>query len=79
MRLLGSVLLALCTFGVGATWGSAQATQPPNANPTVLSGDDLGFRIDSHKGGKPVGTLVIRVNGRWVVPEFSAGLKLLTK
>lgn len=59
MRLLGSVLLALCTFGVGATWDSAQATQPPNPNPTVLSGNDLGFRIDSHKGGKPVGVKLL--------------------
>lgn len=79
MRLLGSVLLALCTFGVGATWGAAQATPPSSANPTVLSGDDVGFRIDSRKGAKPVGTIVIRVNGRWVEPEFSAGVKLLTK
>ena len=75
MRLLGSVLLALCTFGVGATWGSAQATQPPNATPTVIAGNDLGFRIDSRKGATPVGTLVIRVNGRWVEPEFSTGVK----
>jgi hypothetical protein len=34
--------------------------------PLILSSSDLGFRIDSFKGGSPLGTLMVRVEGRWV-------------
>jgi hypothetical protein len=32
----------------------------------VASGNDLGFRIDSERGGVPTGRFVVRVNGNWV-------------
>ena len=32
----------------------------------IVSGADLGFRIDSDRGGVPTGHFVIRVNGNWV-------------
>ena len=33
----------------------------------ILSGDDIGFRVEgTDVSGKPVGTLMIRVDGRWV-------------
>ena len=47
----------------------AQPQGPAPAEPGVLSGPDVGFRIDSYDRGKPVGTLVVRVNGRWVEPK----------
>ena len=66
----------------------AQAPMPPReprlpgpAAPTaaeVISGNDLGFRIDSRKGDTPVGRLVIRINGQWVEVEESVRLKRLT-
>jgi hypothetical protein len=37
--------------------------------PVVLSGPDFGFRIESYERGKPIGTLVVRLNGRWVEPR----------
>jgi hypothetical protein len=44
--------------------------QLPNINePVLLSGADVGFRIESYDRGKPVGTLVVRLNGRWVEPR----------
>jgi hypothetical protein len=39
--------------------------------PVVIAGNDLGFRVESHKGNTPVGRLVVRVNGRWVDAQFS--------
>lgn len=39
----------------------------PLAEPRIMSGDDVGFRIEGLDGrGTPVGQLVIRVNGKWV-------------
>lgn len=60
---------------VGAVWASAQVTQPPGPRgpdvmklvaPTVISGSDLGFRIESNTDNVPVGKLVVRIDGRWL-------------
>jgi len=47
----------------------AQPQMQPSAEPSVVSGPDVGFRIESYERGKPVGTLVVRLNGRWVEPR----------
>lgn len=60
---------------VAAVWASAQVTQPPSETglktmdlvaPTLISGSDVGFRIESNTDNVPVGRLVVRINGRWV-------------
>ena len=63
------------TFNTGATWAVAQGSRvdPPD----VLSGGDIGFRVEGHKGVTPVGTLVVRIDGKWVEPEFAGGPKHL--
>lgn len=39
----------------------------PLPTPRVMSGADVGFRIEGTNGsGTPVGTWVIRVNGEWL-------------
>ena len=45
----------------------------PLATPVVLSGPDVGFRVEGQLGSMPTGRLVIRVNGEWVVPTFKGG------
>lgn len=75
-------LWAASIVGAGA-WARAQAQapagQPPSLQaPTVISGSDLGFRIDSRKGDTPVGTLVVRVNGQWIEVDFAMAVKRLT-
>jgi len=72
----GVNLIVLTVFlVVVAVLTSAQVTRPPSETgikpmdlvaPTVISGSDLGFRIESSKDNIPVGRLVVRVNGRWV-------------
>ena len=61
---------------VVAIWASAQVLpQPPGETglkpmdlvaPTVMSGSDLGFRIESYKDKIAVGKLVVRVKGVWI-------------
>ena len=50
------------------------ATQP--VAPKVLSGADVGFRVESidHKNGSVVGHLVVNVNGKWVEAQVGGGL-----
>ena len=51
-------------------------TQPPAAR--IVSGADIGFRVESSKDGRAVGTLVVRINGQWVETTASIAPKRLT-
>ena len=71
---LGSTLAA-------AGWLHAQVPfprlLPPDAQ-TILSGNDIGFRVEGHNGNTPLGRLVVRVNGQWMDVDFASGIKRLT-
>ena len=82
---LGLVLAAIFMAGF---WTRAQVQAPPNSprlppvipppgfegpNSTVVSGGDVGFRIDGWDGDTPVGRWVIRSDGRWVEPRTAGG------
>ena len=40
--------------------------------PTILFGDEIGFRIDGRRGSTPVGQIVVKENGRWIVVEVGS-------
>jgi hypothetical protein len=72
------LLVVVCILAIAlvAARSSAQAPIPravvPVPTPTVISGDDIGFRVEGLRGKTtPVGKLVIRLNGQWVEPELS--------
>ena len=46
---------------------------PPLNAPTVIAGNDLGFRVESTTNGIPVGKLVVRINGKWVEAQLGGG------
>ena len=39
------------------------------AAPIVISGNDVGFRMEGRKGNTPVGRLVVRIDGKWMDVE----------
>ena len=49
-----------------------------SATGTVISGSDLGFRVERPRGSRMTGTLVVRINGEWLVAEPAEGVKALT-
>jgi hypothetical protein len=69
-------MLSLVAIGaIASVLTSAQARPPsvlglPSAEitegTTILSGSDIGFRVERTQDGVPIGTLVVRVDGRWV-------------
>jgi hypothetical protein len=66
--LLIVVLVVAATTGI-TTWTFAQTA--PDA-PIVVTGSDIGFRIDRQRTrdtGKLTGTWVVRFNNQWVEPE----------
>jgi hypothetical protein len=56
------------------TVASAQAQLwRPVPEPRVLSGPDVGFRVEGLRGEVPTGRIVIRVNGEWVDADIGPG------
>jgi len=70
-------LVFLTSLVAAGLWVSAQV--PPQA-PVVISGSDIGFRVEGRRGNVPIGRLVVRVDGQWVEPESTGGVfKLSSK
>jgi hypothetical protein len=64
-----AVVCAATAIAIGAL-ASAQAQQPRS---TIISGPDVGFRLDPvqrHRNGV-TGTLMLRIDGAWVEAEFT--------
>ncbi len=74
-----AILWMLLLIVVSAITSSAQASRQGGQlglpsrlileNPMILSGNDVGFRLERIRDGVPVGGIVIRVDGRWVAPQ----------
>ena len=72
------ILLAvlLCAAGVLAIGQQSKpptlATPPTTGSattvPVILSGSDVGFRVEGYSGGVPVGRVVVQMDGKWVEP-----------
>ena len=75
-RLWPVVSLALA-LALGAVAAAQPRSTPPGLEPNVVSGADIGFRIDGFDGRQPVGTLVVKVDGRWVEPKTPPSMMLL--
>ena len=57
--------------------GSAVEARASRPTQSVLTSGDIGFHVEHYEGSKPVGTLVVRVNGCWVEPNSAANIQLL--
>ena len=77
VRTLLVAFLWLTSLALVATIARAQAV--PGAEVRVLSGDDIGFRVENAQGNVPTGTLVVRWNGRWVEPKWTQKLMPITR
>jgi hypothetical protein len=62
-------LASLVAVGALAREQAYQMT--PRVPPRIISGGDVGFRVEGTMGGRPAGQLVIRVDGEWVEPQYS--------
>jgi hypothetical protein len=62
-----ALLIAALLFGAATGWTGAQMNQWTRvAEPVVVSGDNVGFRIEWMDGEIPTGKIVVRVKGQWV-------------
>lgn len=76
-RTLFVVLAVLSVFAFGMT-ASPQTPAPqipiPNTPKNVISGSDIGFRVERMQGNKIVGRLVVRINGEWIEAQSPVGV-----
>ncbi len=71
------VLASLVGAG-GVVAGESLAAGQSN-EPRVLSGSDLGFRVEgTARDGAPIGAIVVRIDGKWVSPQFQSGLRRIS-
>jgi hypothetical protein len=62
MKTFVATVLFVLIVGLGI-FASAQAPAP---TPGIVSGPDIGFRVERTLPDRAVGTLMVRVNGQWV-------------
>ena len=78
-RRIALALLWLLSLAATAAWSTARAQDigagGHSATGTIITGEDLGFRVESRRDGVPTGTLVVRIDGKWV--EARSSLKLM--
>ena len=75
-----SVLLWLVSLVATAVVTAAiTMAQTRPAEPRILSGTDIGFRVEGTdaRTGNPTGTLVVRMDGKWVAVSPAGGVRLL--
>jgi hypothetical protein len=67
---IGFVAMWLASLAVIGAW----AQTAPQPDQKVISGADIGFRVERTERGTPVGRLVVRINGQWVEAGFAPGI-----
>jgi hypothetical protein len=75
IRTLGAATVIAAGFGMGASVG-AQVFAAKPVPPTVLSGSDVGFRVEAIDGvgNAVVGHIVVKVDGKWVEARLGGAL-----
>jgi|RhiMethySRZTD1v2_1073278.scaffolds.fasta_scaffold2596944_1 hypothetical protein len=66
-KIVVAIVWALSLIVVAAVVASAQArAYTPLPEPRFFTGADVGFRVEGMHGDTPTGTVVIRINDKWV-------------
>lgn len=74
-HLMVVVVVGVCSLTAFAQF--PRERQPGASQPRIVSGNDLGFRVDGTdpRTGNPTGTWMIRVNGNWVAVGAMPGIR----
>ena len=78
LAVVAGLTSVLTRFQASAQVPPPFTSQAPPVDGRVVSGADIGFRVEGTKDGRAVGTLVVRINGQWVETAASITPKRLT-
>ncbi|MEO7134297.1 MAG: hypothetical protein ABI024_08750 [Vicinamibacterales bacterium] len=74
------ILLWMASLITVAALTSVMMRAQTREEPRILSGADLGFRVESTSpAGDAVGTWVVRLNGRWVTASSKMSIQRQTQ
>ena len=62
-------LTSLLVVGMLAKGQAFQSNPLPE--PVIISGSDIGFRVEGRLGNAPTGRWIIRMDGKWVEPQVA--------
>jgi hypothetical protein len=68
------LLALLAAAAVGYAQG--QGTKPLPS--LMVSGSDIGFRLEGRKGNSVTGRFMVRIEGKWLDVDYAFGPKVLT-
>jgi hypothetical protein len=72
MKIRAGIVAAVALLVTLGVLVSAQLLQErPVQPPIVLSGSEVGFRVEGQRGDAVIGTLVVRVDGKWVDAQLA--------
>ena len=77
MRIRYALLAILFAFALGVGL-SAQLLMTTPVTPHVVTGGDIGFRVEGLRGNTPIGRLVVKVDGNWVEADFGSATRPLS-
>lgn len=78
LRFVVTVMLAASILLV-SQWGHSQEPQRLPLPGTVLSGNDIGFRLDGVRGNSVMGTFMVRIDGQWMAISSTPTARPLLK
>lgn len=58
-------------------WSVSSQVPLQRQPPIIVSGADIGFRVEATKPGMALGRLVVRVNGEWLDAQFSNNMRVI--
>jgi hypothetical protein len=64
-KLIGILVITAILLIAAVQWGASQTRSGSSVSGTVISGSDLGFRVDERIGDVITGSVVVRINGEW--------------
>jgi hypothetical protein len=70
---------SLLVVGLASAFAAQGLTQGQLPEPRIISGSDIGFRLESIDpySGRPAGRLVVQVDGEWIEVAFSPATRRL--
>jgi|GEM_PF-3637927 len=74
---IGLIAIWIASLVFAGVWGHAQVVPKAPAVPMIISGSDLGFRVEGRKGQTVTGTFVVRIDGQWLPTSAAESVKPL--
>ena len=71
LKYVAAAVFAILLIVTAAAWVTAQVVPVKPVPPKVMTGADVGFRVEGIRGNTPVGVVVVRVNGEWVEADIA--------